>query len=74
MQSDNQLPKYKIHYHQHHHHHYFWENGELLLYFPLVICFFGVAEAAARVGIFKHFDLLQLAAIPPVEFQDETRV
>ena len=34
---------------------------------------FVFAEAAARVGISKHPDRLQVAAILPVEFEDETR-
>ena len=36
-------------------------------------CSFGVAGAAARVRISEHPDLLQLAAIQPVQFQDATR-
>ena len=43
------------------------------MYFPLPACPFEFAGAVARVGISKHLNLLQLAAIPPVEFQDAVR-
>ena len=56
------------------HHHPHFRNKRLIdsVYFPLPACSFGIARAAARVRISKHLDLLQLAAIPPVEFQDAT--
>ena len=40
--------------------------------FPLLACPFGVVGTAARIGISKHPNLLQLAAILLVKFQDVT--
>ena len=52
----------------------FGENSELVQRISLYsLADFGVAGVAARVGTFKHFDLLQIAEIPPVEFQDATK-
>ena len=49
------------------------DNIELIQCISLFFaCPFGVA-GEARVGIYKHFDLLQLAAISQIEFQDATR-
>ena len=43
------------------------------MYFLFPACPFGVAGAAVQVGISNHPNLMQLAAIFVVEFQDETR-
>ena len=56
-----------------HYHHFLEKTLITSVYFPLPACPYGVAGAAAQVGISQHPDLLQLAAIPPLEFQNATR-
>ena len=52
-------------------------SGKTLNWFSVFpfsrLSFRGCGGVAARVGIIKHPDLLQLTAIPPVEFQEATR-
>ena len=56
-----------------HHHDFQGKHRINSMYLPFPACPFGVAGPAARVGISKHPDLLRLAVISLVEFQDVTK-